>query len=140
RDTEDLDGLFSGWDAEKGQYQIGSWQYEDAPISASAGDIEMNVEQGQTQASEGGSGAMSAKEKRDETMQDPRCVFQILKRHFSRYTPQMVEDICGIRRELFLKVAQALCDNSGRERTSAFCYAVGWTQHSVGVQYIRAAS
>src|SRR5947207_9772107 len=140
RDTEDLDGLFSGWDPEKGEYRIASWQYEGAPISASAGDIEMNVEQGQAQASEGGSGAMSAVEKRDDTLQDPRCVFQIVRRHFSRYTPEVVEDICGIPQDTFLKVAQALCDNSGPERTAAFCYAVGWTQHSVGVQYIRTAA
>src|SRR5438094_4635365 len=66
KDTEDLDGLFSRWDAEKGQYKIASWQYKDAPISASAGDIEMNMEQGLAQASEGGSGSMSAMEKRDE--------------------------------------------------------------------------
>jgi formate dehydrogenase major subunit len=67
-------------------------------------------------------------------------VFQILKRHFSRYTPAMVERLCGVSREQFLEVAAALCENSGRERTSAFCYAVGWTQHTVGVQYIRTAS
>ena len=67
-------------------------------------------------------------------------MFQILKRHFSRYTPEMVEETCGIPPDLFLKVAEALCDNSGRERTSAFCYAVGWTQHSIGVQYIRTAA
>ncbi len=67
-------------------------------------------------------------------------MFQILKRHFSRYTPEMVEEICGIPQELFLKVAETLCNNSGRERTSAFCYAVGWTQHTVGVQYIRTAA
>jgi formate dehydrogenase major subunit len=140
RDTEDLDGLFSGWDAEKGEYRIASWQYKGAPISASAGDIAMNVEQGQAQASEGGGGAMSAAEKRDETLQDPRCVFQIVKRHYARYTPQMIEEICGIPQERFVQVAEALCDNSGRDRTSAFCYAVGWTQHSVGVQYIRTAA
>ena len=52
----------------------------------------------------------------------------------------MVEETCGVPHELFLKVAEALCDNSGRERTSAFCYAVGWTQHTTGVQYIRTAA
>ena len=67
-------------------------------------------------------------------------MFQILKRHFARYTPEVVEEVCGVPRELFLEVADALCDNSGRERTSAFCYAVGWTQHTVGVQYIRTAA
>jgi formate dehydrogenase major subunit len=52
----------------------------------------------------------------------------------------MVEGICGIPKELFMRVANELCDNSGRERTSAFVYSVGWTQHSIGVQYIRCAS
>ncbi len=73
-------------------------------------------------------------------MQDPHCVFQVLKRHFSRYTPEMVHEVCGIAPETFTQVADALTRNSGRERTSAFCYAVGWTHHTVGVQYIRAAS
>ncbi len=76
----------------------------------------------------------------DHTLQHPRCVFQILKRHYARYTPEMVEETCGIPKDLFLKVAETFCRNSGRERTTAFCYAVGWTQHSVGVQYIRAAA
>ena len=67
-------------------------------------------------------------------------MFQVLKRHFSRYTAEMVEDVCGVRQDLFLKVAEALCENSGRERTSAFCYALGWTQHTIGVQYIRTAA
>jgi formate dehydrogenase major subunit len=77
---------------------------------------------------------------RDPTLEDPRCVFQILKRHYQRYTPEVVEEVCGVPRKKFLAVAEALCSNSGRERTSAFCYAVGWTQHSVGVQYIRTAA
>jgi formate dehydrogenase major subunit len=78
--------------------------------------------------------------KRDETLQDSRCVFQILKRHFARYTPEMVERICGTPRDLFLQVAEILAANSGRERTTAICYAVGWTQQSYGAQIIRAAS
>jgi formate dehydrogenase major subunit len=76
----------------------------------------------------------------DPTLQHPRCVFQLLKKHFQRYTPELVAEICGIPQDLFLEVAETLCKNSGRERTSAFCYAVGWTQHSVGVQYIRTAA
>jgi len=78
--------------------------------------------------------------KRDETLQDSRCVFQILKRHFARYTPEMVERVCGTPRDLFLQVAEILAANSGRERTTAICYAVGWTQQSYGAQIIRAAS
>ncbi len=76
----------------------------------------------------------------DPTLQHPRCVFQILKKHYSRYTPDMVEEVSGVRPELLNKVAETLCRNSGRERTAAFCYAVGWTQHTTGVQFIRAAA
>ncbi len=68
------------------------------------------------------------------------CVFQILKRHFARYTPELVHEVCGIPPEQFAKIADALVENSGRERTTAFCYAVGWTQHSTGAQMIRTAS
>jgi formate dehydrogenase major subunit len=106
-DTENHDGLFGGWDEEKGEYRTGAWRCE------------------------GGA---------DPTLQNPRCVFQVLKRHFSRYTPEMVEEACGVPASLFLKIAETVCKNSGRERTTAFCYAVGWTQHSVGVQYIRTAA
>ena len=76
----------------------------------------------------------------DDTLQHPRCVFQILRRHFDRYTPEMVQRICGISREHFMAVAEALIANSGRERTSVFCYANGWTQHAEAVQMIRTAS
>src|SRR5947199_50298 len=74
---------------------------------------------------------------RDETLRHPRCVYQILKRHFSRYTPEMVEEACGVPRDAFEEVCRAWTENSGRERTTALVYSVGWTQHSVGVQYIR---
>ena len=67
-------------------------------------------------------------------------MFQILKRHFARYTPELVEQICGVPPELFLEVCRAWTENSGRERTTALVYSVGWTQHSVGVQYIRAGA
>src|SRR5205823_7056098 len=65
---------------------------------------------------------------------------QLLKKHYRRYTPEAVSEICGCSVEDFLEVAETLCENSGRERTSAFAYSVGWTQHSIGVQYIRTAS
>ena len=76
---------------------------------------------------------------RDPTLQHPRCVFQVLKRHFARYTPELVEQECGIPKERFLEVADVFTSASGREKTGAICYAVGWTQHSSGVQIIRAA-
>ncbi len=134
KDTEDLDGLFSGWNSEKGQYEISSWQYDGAEVGPAAGKREMFSGEPMSER-----GTQSGAIHHDETMQDPRCVFQIVKRHYSRYTPEMVEDICGIPQDKFLQVAEALCSNSSRERTSAFCYAVGWTQHSIGVQYIRTA-
>src|SRR3989449_5859895 len=73
---------------------------------------------------------------RDPTLQNAHCVFQILKRHFARYTPEMVEQVCGSPKEKFIKVADMLLENSGRDRTSAFAYAVAWTQHTYGVQMI----
>jgi formate dehydrogenase major subunit len=76
----------------------------------------------------------------DPTLQDPRCVFQILKRHFARYTPEVVSETCGCAPEEFVRVAELLCTNSGRDRTTAVVYALGWTQHTTGVQMIRTAA
>ena len=138
RDTEDLDGLFSGWNAEEGRYDLASWNYQDGePIPAA----QRHGPGGRMTGESWSEGPTQARARHyDTTLQDPRCVLQILKRHFSRYTAELVERTCGIPQSLFFRVAEALCDNSGRERTSAFCYAVGWTQHTVGVQYIRAAA
>jgi formate dehydrogenase major subunit len=80
---------------------------------------------------------VEGKPRRDETLQHPRCVYQVLRRHFARYTPEVVERTCGISQADFLEVCRAWTENSGRERTTALVYSVGWTQHSVGVQYIR---
>jgi formate dehydrogenase major subunit len=76
----------------------------------------------------------------DPTLEHPRCVFQVLRRHYARYTPDMVQEVCGITPAHFAAVADALTRNSGRERTAAFVYAVGWTQHTAGVQMIRSAA
>jgi formate dehydrogenase major subunit len=136
KDTDELEGLFSGWDPETGQYKIASWQYDGVDVTAAAGEREMFA--GESESKQRGGNAMT--EKVDNTLQDPNCVFQILRRHFSRYTPELVEEICGVEKRLFLRVAEELCRNSGRSRTSAFCYSVGWTQHTIGVQYIRTAA
>jgi formate dehydrogenase major subunit len=137
KDTEDLDGVFSGFDPETGTYDRRSWMYEGGEMPASAGVREHSSQAFDEQT---GAGMLTGQVEADVTLQHPRCVFQVVKRHFSRYTPEMVEQICGISREDFDYVANALVENSGRERTAAFCYAVGWTQHTVGVQMIRAAS
>ncbi|MBV9821364.1 MAG: molybdopterin-dependent oxidoreductase, partial [Actinobacteria bacterium] len=77
---------------------------------------------------------------RDETLQHPRCVFQVLKRHYARYTPELVEQVCGVPPDLFEQVCRAWTEASGRDRTAALVYSVGWTQHTLGAQYIRAGS
>ncbi len=157
-DTEDLDGFFSGFDTERGHYDPESWQYDGTEAAPAAGQRDPAQDTGphgsspdggdskdlhESAASEShGSGGppVEGKPPRDETLQHPRCVYQILKRHFARYTPEMVQEVCGIAPEQFRQVADALTHNSGRERTTAFCYAVGWTHHSVGSQMIRTAS
>jgi formate dehydrogenase major subunit len=150
RDTEDLDGVFSGLDRDSRSYSPDSWMYEGhAGLQAASGERDQEYEE-RTQGGEGsghgeatgsgGSPIQNAEPERDETLQHPRCVFQVVKRHFSRYTPEMVEQICGVPQELFLRVCEEITRNSGRDRTTAFAYAVGWTQHTVGVQYIRTAA
>jgi formate dehydrogenase major subunit len=151
-DTEDLDGVFSGLDRDSRSYDNGTWQYEGMEVQAASGQRDEEYEKrtgGGSSVSEAaggeshGSGGASLGEgqpERDESMTHPRCVFQVLKRHYARYTPRMVEEICGVPQELFRQVCELVTENSGRERTTAFAYAVGWTQHTVGVQYIRAAA
>jgi formate dehydrogenase major subunit len=76
--------------------------------------------------------------KRDMTLRDPNSVFQLMKRHYSRYTPEMVERVCGIPKEKFVQVAKLFCENSGPEKTGSITYALNLTQHTNGVQNIRA--
>ena len=137
RDTEDLDGVFSGFDPETGTYDRSTWMYDGGEVASASG-----VREHATQAfdEKTGAGLLEGAVKRDPTLEDPRCVFQIVRRHYSRYTPEMIERICGIPPAQFDEVAQALIANSGRERTSVLVYAVGWTQHSLGVQMIRAGA
>ncbi|MQY36407.1 Formate dehydrogenase-O major subunit [Streptomyces sp. RB17] len=150
-DTEDLAGVFSGLDARNRSYDNGSWQYEGTEVQAASGERDQEYEErtrggsSVTEAARGeahGSGGAVIGEgepERDETLTHPRCVFQVLKRHYARYTPEMVEEVCGVPQDLFRRVCELVTENSGRDRTTAFAYAVGWTQHTVGVQYIRAA-
>ena len=108
------DGLFSGWDEQKKQYVKDSWGYEADPKTTAYG--------------------------LDPTMQNPRCVLQLLKQHVARYTPEMVERICGTPREKFLKVAEIVTSTGNAQRAGTITYALGWTQHSTAVQMIRAAA
>jgi formate dehydrogenase major subunit len=141
RDVDEL-GLFSGWMPEDGVYDVSSWGYKGTQGELTAGKKEQtgDVSGDQAHGAHGMKLEHGEPPEQDWTLEHPNCVFQILKRHFARYTPEVVERICGVPREQLLHVAETLCRNSGRERTGAVCYAVGWTQHTHGVQNIRAAA
>ena len=136
-DSEDGDGVFSGFDPTTGFYSEESWQYEGKIVPPSTAEHRV---QSQEQHGDAPSGMAKSPPTQDKTLQHPRCVYQILKRHYARYTPEFVEEVTGCPRDTFLRVADLLATNSGREKTGSFCYAVGWTHHSVGVQIIRACS
>ncbi len=108
------DGLFSGFDPATKQYVKDSWAYEADPKTRAYAV--------------------------DKTMQHPRCVFQLLKKHVERYTPEMVEQVCGTPKETFLKVAEIVTSTGNAQRVGTITYALGWTQHSTGVQIIRAGA
>src|SRR3989440_1206787 len=108
------EGLFSGFDDGKGEYDKAAWAYEPDPTTTG---YEV-----------------------DPTLQHPRCVFQLLKKHVDRYTPEMVERICGTPKDQFLKVADLVTSTGNAAKAGTIMYALGWTQHSVGVQIIRAAA
>lgn len=132
KDTEDLEGLFSGYNPDKQSYDTSSWDYEREEPVHPEGEPKTLTDRIARQKIVG-------RPKRDETLQHPRSVFQVLKRHYSRYTPELVEEVCGTPKDQFVMVAETLAKNSGKDRTSAFCYAMGWTQHTLGTQNIRCA-
>ncbi|HET7087388.1 MAG TPA: molybdopterin-dependent oxidoreductase, partial [Anaerolineae bacterium] len=132
QDPEDLDGVFSGLDAEKRRYDTQSWAYQrEEALVQPTGEEKTYAEMVAAR--------VPGRSKTDPTLQHPQTVFQVMKRHYARYTPEMVENVCGCPKEKFIQVAETLLANSGRDRTSAIVYAVGWTQHTVGVQFIRTA-
>jgi formate dehydrogenase major subunit len=143
KDTEDLDGVFSGlmqytpgikeWplDGFVGQYDPGTWQYAATRAGRAATPPPSGPPFDPLVRS-----LLTSLPPRDETLQHPRTVFQVVKRHFSRYTPEMVERVTGCSKDTFLKVADTILANSGRDRTTSFAYAVAWTQHTNGPQTI----
>ncbi len=135
---DENDGVFSGFNEETGSYKTDTWQYKGKIVPSSI--AEHRVHQQEKSEDDNYEAMTESRPPEDRTLQHPNCVYQIMKRHFSRYTPEMVEEVTGCPKETFLRVADALARNSGRERTGAFCYAVGWTHHSVGVQIIRAST
>ncbi len=140
RDTEDLDGVFCGLDPKTGRYEPHTicWNYEGEDQGASKTHTPAEIKA--QSFSERIGHLKNYDSPADPTLQNPNCVLNILRRHYQRYTPEMVASVCGCSVEQVLKVAETVCANSGRERTTAIVYAVGWTQHTTGVQMIRAAT
>ena len=104
------DGLFTGYDEEKRNYDKSTWDYDIGPDGYAVVD---------------------------ETLQHPRCVWNLLKQHVAQYTPETVERITGTPRDKFLKVAEMMGECSSPKKTMTSMYALGWTQHSKGAQNIR---
>lgn len=107
------DGLFSGYNSNKHIYDKTSWQYEQDE---------------------------SGYVRQDPTMQHPRCVLQLLKKHFERYTPEVVSQITGAPVKDFLKVAEIVCSTGTPDKAGTIMYALGWNHHSFSVQILRAAA
>jgi formate dehydrogenase major subunit len=140
KDTEDLGGVFSGWDAKDRRYDRSSWLYGACVQGGQAAPRSAGPHSGHHKDGTGTGAADLRDCECDPTLSHPRCVYQVVKRHYARYTPELVERFCGVSRERFLKIAETFCSASGPEKTGAICYALGWTQQSKGPQIIRAAS
>src|SRR5580658_7352863 len=147
------DGLYSGFDPLTKTYDRSTWNYEDGN---DAGDVApaTHAATGNAAKSAGttlGQAAMTPvplpplppKVAYDLTLQHPRCVYQLLKQQYSRYTPEMVERITGIQKDQFLKAADMFTSvrkDGDLKKVATIMYAVGWTQHSFGTQIIRTAA
>ena len=147
------DGLYSGYDATKRSYDKSTWNYEEggdltgkpvAVATAASG----NGHAVAPHAAKGVAGTPPAPQMPpnvayDLNLQHPRCVYQLLKRQYSRYTPEMVERISGVPKNEFLKAAElftSIRKNGDTKKVATIIYAVGWTQHTSGTQTIRCAA
>ena len=107
------DGLFSGYDAKARKYDQSKWGFEKGPDGAPL---------------------------RDATLKHERCVFNLMKKHYSRYTLKNVSDITGVSEENLLKVYKQFSATGKPDKAGTILYALGWTQHTVGVQNIRCST
>src|ERR1700754_1436404 len=104
------EGIYSGYDPQTRKYDKHTWDYE-----------------------MGADGFV----KTDPTLAHPRCVFNLMKQHYARYTPEMVERVCGTPKEKFTQIAEMMASTATPTRAMTIMYALGWTQHSIGSQMIR---
>jgi formate dehydrogenase major subunit len=107
----ELDGLFSGYNLEKKNYDKTSWSFQKDEAGIAL---------------------------KDPTLQDPNCVFQLMKKHYARYAVEKVVDITGTPKDKLLAVYELFSSTGKPDRAGTECYAMGWTQHTVGTQNIRA--
>ncbi|HEV2690162.1 MAG TPA: molybdopterin-dependent oxidoreductase, partial [Bryobacteraceae bacterium] len=123
------DGLYSGFDPGAQTYDKSTWNYEESG--------------GASAKTAGGPPSLPPNVVFDATLENPRCVYQLLKKHYSRYTPEMVERITGISKDEFVKAADlftSIRKDGDTKKVGTIIYAVGWTQHTFGSQIIRAAA
>ena len=141
------DGLYSGFDPATKTYDKSTWNYEEG------GDVSRQDRAASARTSGDHGRPAAASQRRaallppnvayDLTLQHPRCVFQLLKQQYSRYTPEMVERITGIPKDQFLKAADlftSIRKDGDMKKAATIIYAVGWTQHTFGTQIIRTAA
>jgi formate dehydrogenase major subunit len=145
------DGLYSGFDPATQTYDRTTWNY------AEGGDMSHKAAAATGHASDPPQQKLAAAKSKipppvplmpervayDLTLQHPHCIFQLLKQHYSRYTPEMVERITGIPKEQLLKAADLFTSvrkDGDMKKVATIIYAVGWTQHSFGTQIIRTAA
>src|SRR6266699_3008338 len=137
------DGLYSGFDPATQTYDKSTWNYEEGgDLSGKASAAKADP---QTKATSGKPAAPHLPENAayDLNLEHPRCVFQLLRKQYSRYTPEMVERITGVPKEQFLKVADlftSIRKDGDLQKAGTIIYAVGWTQHTSGTQIIRTAA
>src|ERR1700674_3325671 len=133
----DTDGVFSGFDAQTQSYDKSTWNY--AGTGGGGGDSSPHPPSGTAPVAP----KLPEKVEFDLSLQNPNCVFQLLRKHYSRYTPEMVERITGIPKDQFLKAADLFTSvrkDGDTKKVATIIYAVGWTQHSFGTQIIRTAA
>jgi formate dehydrogenase major subunit len=137
----DADGVFSGFNAEKHTYDRSTWNYAGSggkPVPNPTG-----MSTGQNHGTPPPLPPLPENVDYDLTLQNPNCVFQLLKKHYSRYTPELIERITGISKEKFLKAADTFTSvrkDGDMKKVATIIYAVGWTHHSFGTQIIRTAA
>ncbi len=127
----DLDGLFSGYDAEKRAYDTTTWQYQTEKQTVTVTETDPDTGEEVTVEKE------VSVIKQATSLDDPDCVFAHLKKHYARFTPEVVEQVCGTPKDKFLQVAATFCVTSAVDKSGTIMYAMGQTQHTVGTQNVR---